>query len=170
MDGGGGDSCSSDAQFHDSGMQREWSRYTAVESMPAIEVKAPAAPVLPVAKAEKPKPAAPKAAKPRAEEAAKPAKGPQRFEGPQISLAIPADVRAKVPEEARVQVIVAIDEQGNVTNAEVASVEGQGAAPVEERGTGGGTAVAIPPGARGERPVESQMVLTYLFKPASTEF
>jgi TonB family protein len=152
------------------GMQREWSRYTAVESMPAIEVKSPAAPALPVAKVEDPKPGAPKAAKPKTEEAAKLAKGPQRFEGPQISMAIPADVRAEVPEEARVQVIVAIDEQGNVTNAEVASMEGQGARLLKKEALQAARRSRFRPAREGERPVESQMVLTYLFKPDSAQF
>lgn len=152
------------------GMQREWSRYTAVESMPAIEVKSPAAPALPIAKVADPKPAAPKAEQPKAEEPARPAKSPQRFEGPQISLAIPADVRAKVPDEARVQVIVAIDEQGNVTNAEVASMEGQGARLLKKQALEAARRSRFRPAREGERPVESQMVLTYLFKPDSAQF
>ena len=152
------------------GLQREWLRYTVVESMPAIEVKSPAAPALPEAKVADRKPVAPKAAQPRTEEAAKPAKGPQRFEGPQIPLAIPADVRAKVPEEARVQVIVAIDEQGNVKNVEVASMEGRGARLLKKEALEAARHSRFRPAREGERPVESQMVLTYLFKPDSAEF
>jgi TonB family protein len=162
------------------GLQRQWSRYTAVESMPAIEVKSPAPPALPVTKPADLKPVAPKAVEPKAveakveqpnaEQAAKPAKSPQRFEGPQIPLAIPSDVRTKVPEEARVQVIVAIDEQGNVTNAEVASIEGRGARLLKNEALEAARHSRFRPAREGDRPVESQMVLTYLFKPDSTEF
>ncbi len=100
------------------GLQREWSRYTTVESMPEIAPRTPDVPVLPAPKATEVKPEVPKAAEPKAADA-KVAKHPQRFDGPQIPLEIPAKVRAKVPAEASVQVIVAIDEDGNVTKAEV---------------------------------------------------
>jgi TonB family protein len=144
-----------------------WSRYTVAEAMPVVHPKAPAAPVLPVvlpvvpvAKVEK------VAEKPKA---SKPEK-PQRFEGPQIALEIPASVRTKVPEEARVEVIVAIDEQGNVTRAEVASTKGKGAQLLKKEALAAARGARFRPAREGERAVESQMVLTYLFKPDTGEF
>jgi TonB family protein len=142
----------------------EWSRYMVMEKMPVIRPKAPGVPALPVVVVADPKPEQPKTAK------TKPAKSLQRFEGPQIALAIPADVRAKVPEEARVEVIVAIDEQGNVTNAEVASTKGQGARLLTRTALAVARRSRFKPAREGEQPVESQMVLTYLFKPDSAEF
>ncbi len=71
-------------------LQRELSRYMTVGTMPAILPKAPDAPPISIAKVRAPKSEQPIAPKP------KPAKAPQRFEGPQIELDIPADVRAKV--------------------------------------------------------------------------
>jgi TonB family protein len=145
-------------------LQREWSRYTVVETMPAIRPKVPAAPELSAVKAWAVKPARPTPAKP------KPAKLLQRFEGPQIALEIPADVRAKVPAEARVEVIVAIDEQGNVIQAKVASTKGQGARLLTKEALAAARRSRFRPAREGERAVESQMVLTYLFKPDSAEF
>ncbi len=145
-------------------LQREWSRYMVLGAMPEIRLKSPAAPALPVAHFLDPKPEEPAPAKP------KPAKPPRRFEGPQIALEIPADVRAKVPSEARVQVLVAIDNQGNVTNAEVASTEGQGARLLTKEALDAARRSRFRPAREGERAVESQMVLTYLFAPDAPEF
>jgi TonB family protein len=141
-------------------LQHEWLPYTAVQTIPAIRPQAPAAPALPHARLSAPIPAKPKATKP-----------PQRFfEGPQIALEIPADVRAKVPAEARVEVIVAIDDQGNVTKAEVASTKGKGARLLTKEALQAARRSRFRPAREGERAVESQMVLTYLFKPDSPEF
>jgi TonB family protein len=116
-----------------------------------------------VAKAESPQPAEPPPPP-------QPSKPPQRFEGPQIALEIPADVRAKVPGEARVQVVVAIDDQGNVTNAEVESMTGKGAGLLTKEALQTARRSRFRPAREGERAIESQMVLTYLFKPDSAEF
>jgi TonB family protein len=151
-------------------MQRELSRYMLVGTLSAVSPKAPAAPALPAAtvrdlKPEAPKPEEPKPAKP------KPALNPpQRFEGPQIALDIPADVRAKVQDEARVQVVVAIDDQGNVTNAEVESMMGRGARLLTSEALAAARRARFRPAREGERAVESKMVLTYLFKPDTTDF
>jgi TonB family protein len=150
-------------------LQHEWSSYMLVGTMPAIRPKAPAAPALPVVHLAEPKPEESTPAKPIAAKP-KPAKSPQRFDGPQIALEIPANVRAKVPAEARVQVIVAIDDQGNVTKAEVASTEGAGARLLTKEALEAARSARFRPAREGERPVESQMVLTYLFKPDSAEF
>jgi TonB family protein len=145
-------------------LQHGWSRYMSPGTMPVIRPKAPAAPSLPVAKARELKPQQPIPEKP------KPVKAPQRFEGPQIALEIPPAVRAKVPSEARVQVIVAIDDQGNVTNAEVESTDGQGARLLTKEALAAARRSRFRPAREGERAVESQMVLTYLFRPDSSEF
>jgi TonB family protein len=137
-------------------LQHEWSRYMIVGTMPAVHPKAPAAPVaprLPVVKAPP-----------------KPAKPLRRFEGPQIALEIPANVRARVTAEARVQVMVAIDERGNVTKAEVESMMGQGARLLTKEALQAARRSRFRPARDGDRAVESQMVLTYLFKPDSAEF
>jgi TonB family protein len=140
-------------------LQHEWPPYMAVQTIPAIRPQAPALPTLPPARLSGPKPANPKPTKP-----------PQRFEGPQVALEIPADVRAKVPAEARVQVIVAIDDQGNVTKAEVTSTKGKGARLLTKEALQAARRSRFRPAREGERAVESQMVLTYLFKPDSAEF
>jgi TonB family protein len=145
-----------------------WLRYSQVQTMPAFRPKAPAVPVLPVVKAEDPAPEQPKPAQAKAEKPK--SETPQRFEGPQIALEIPADVRAKVPAEARVEVIVAIDEQGNVTRAQVASMKGKGARLLTKEALAAARRSRFKPAREGERPVESQMVLTYLFKPDSADF
>jgi TonB family protein len=139
--------------------QHGWSPYMLVQTIPAIRPQAPAAPALPHARVSAPIPAK-----------LKPTKPPQRFEGPQVALEIPADVRDKVPAEARVQVIVAIDDQGNVTKAEVASTKGKGARLLTKEALQAARRSRFRPAREGERAVESQMVLTYLFKPDSAEF
>jgi len=146
-------------------LQSEMSHYMKGEARPVIQPKPFAVPAPPLETAREPKqeqplpPPKPKAAKP-----------PQRFEGPQIALEIPANVRAKVPAEARVQVVVAIDEQGNVVNAEVESMAGTGARLLTKQALAEALRSRFRPAREGERPIESQMVLTYLFKPESTEF
>ncbi len=76
----------------------------------------------------------------------------------------------KSPTEARVQVIVAIDDQGNVTKAEVESTAGAGARLLTKQALAAARRSRFRPAREGERAIESQMVLTYLFKPDSTEF
>lgn len=139
-------------------LQREWSRYTAIETMPVFRPKAPAAPSLSI-----PKPAEP----PIVKVSSKPA---QRFDGPRIALDIPDGVRAKVPAEALVEVLVAIDEQGNVTNAKVASTKGQGARLLTKEALAAARRSRFRPAREGEKAIQSQLVLTYLFKPDTAEF
>jgi len=146
-------------------LQHELSRYLIVGSMPVSLPKAPAVPAPPVETVQdQPLDEPIPAAKP------KPARPLRRFEGPQIALEIPSSVRAKIPAEARVQVVVAIDEQGHVTNAEVASVAGQGARLLTKEALQAARSSRFRPAREGERAVGSQMVLTYLFKPDSAEF
>jgi TonB family protein len=150
-------------------MQREWVRYTVIETMPVVRPKAPSVPVLPVVKLEDFKAGEPSPAKPKRVEV-KAVKSMQRFEGPQIELDVPAEVRRKVASDARVEVVVAIDEQGNVTKAEVASTKGKGARLLTKEALTAARNSRFRPAREGERPVESQMVLTYLFKPETAQF
>ena len=145
-------------------LQSEWSEYTAVQSIPIVAPKPPAAPTVTKieVKADVRKPIETKLVK-----------APQRFEGPQIALDLPADVRAKVSADAQVKIIIAIDDQGNVTNAEVASTRGKGARLLTKEALAAARRSRFRPAREGERAVDSQMVLTYLFKsvkPESAEF
>ncbi len=155
-------------------LRHAWSQYTAVETMPVTRPNGPAAPAPPAVKVGdvQPEGGKPIQAKPvkQAIVKQKAAKSPLRFEGPQIALEIPADVRAKVPAEARVEVIVAIDEQGNVTRAEVASTKGAGARLLAKEALAAARRSRFRPAREGERAVQSQMVLTYFVKPDSAEF
>ena len=163
-------------------MQRQWLRYTSVETMPITHPKPPAAPQLPAAaaptvplgkvsdaKPEQPVPAKPSEPKPKVADH-KISRHTVPFQGPQIALEIPASVRGKVQSEARVQVIVAIDDQGNVIKAEVASTKGKGARLLAKEALAAARRARFRPAREGEKAVESQMVLTYSFKPDSPEF
>ena len=147
-------------------LHRVWAEYTVVETMPVVRPKAPNVPSLPIVKLEAEEATT---AKPKRVEV-KAVKSMQRFEGPQIELDVPAEVRKKVASDARVEVVVAIDEQGNVTKAEVASTKGKGARLLTKGALAAARSSRFRPAREGERPVESQMVLTYLFKPESAEF
>jgi TonB family protein len=146
------------------------SRYMLVGTLSEVSQKSPAAPALPAAAVRELKPEEPKPEEPKSSKSKPAPNPPRRFEGPQIALDIPADVRAKVQDEARVQVVVAIDDQGNVTNAEVESMMGSGARLLTDEALAAARRARFRPAREGERAVESQMVLTYLFKPDTTEF
>ena len=133
-------------------LQREWSWYTTVEPMPPIRLEVPAAPSL-------------TASKPAA--ATTPLK---RFQGPQVQLEIPAAVRSRVTAEARVRVIVTIDERGNVITANVASTEGAGAPLLTQEALAAARRSRFHPAREGARPVQSQLVLTYFFQPGDAKF
>jgi len=137
---------------------REWTRYTVVEAMPEVRPKVPGVPEL-VVLAETTRPTAQVATKQL-----------KRFEGPQVPLEIPEDVRARVPAEAKVKVIVTIDEQGAVTAAQVASAEGVGAWLLREEALAVARQSRFHPAREGQRAVQSQLVLTYSFKPDGTKF
>jgi len=133
-------------------LQREWSVYSSVEPLPPIHPKVPGAPSL-------------TASKPAA--ATTPLK---RFQGPQVQLEIPAAVRSRVTAEARVKVIVTIDERGNVITANVASTEGAGAPLLTEEALAAARRSRFHPAREGTRPVQSQLVLTYFFQPGDARF
>jgi len=67
-------------------------------------------------------------------------------------------------------VVVAIDEQGHVTKAEVESMMGKGAGLLTKQALEAARRARFRPAREGERAIESQMVLTYLFKPDSADF
>ena len=101
-------------------MQHQWVRFATVEILPLVRPKPPAAPVLQVSQA-------PHAVtvRPVAEQVV--ARTSEPFVGPLIPLEIPADVKSKIQSEVRVNVVVAIDEEGNVTGARVSSTQGESA-------------------------------------------
>jgi TonB family protein len=79
-------------------------------------------------------------------------------------------VRSQVTADARVKVIVTIDERGNVTTAQVASTEGTGARLLTQEALAAARRSRFHPAREGARAVESQLVLTYLFQPGDAKF
>ncbi len=149
-------------------MQQQWTRFASVEVLPMVKPKPPAAPVLPVSKP---------VVRPLAEAAPVVSdvrtvadRSPEPFVGPLIPLDIPAKVKAKIQSEVRVDVVVAIDEEGNVTGAHVASTKGERSHLLETEALRAARQSRFRPAREGEKTVPSQMVLTFLFKPESNEF
>jgi hypothetical protein len=140
-------------------LQRQWARFASVETLPIVKPKPPAAPVLPLDSAH-PKPAAKMVS----------ARSPEPFTGPLIPLDIPAKVKPKIQSEVRVGVVVAIDQEGKVTGARVTSTEGDSANLLVTEALRAARESHFRQALEGRKPVESQMVLTFLFKPDSSEF
>lgn len=132
-------------------MQRQWARFATVQTLPAVKPKPPAAPVQPTVSAPALRPAEP-------------------FAGPLIPLDIPAKVKSKIQSEVRVGVVVAIDEQGKVTGAHVASTQGDSARLLVTEALRAARQSRFRPAREGQKTVGSKMVLTFLFKPDSNEF
>jgi TonB family protein len=144
--------------------ERQWTRFSSMETLPMVKPKPPAAPVLPSIPASQ-TPAAEKAAgKTVAEKSTEP------FIGPLIPLDIPATVKSKIQSEVRVDVVVAIDRAGNVTGARVASTKGESAQLLETEALRAARQSRFRPAREGEKTVPSKMVLTFLFKPESNDF
>jgi len=95
---------------------------------------------------------------------------PEPFVGPLIPLEIPANVKTKIQSEVRVDVVVAIDQAGNVTAARVASTKGDRARLLVTEALRAARQSRFRPAREGEKTVSSEMVLTFLFKPDSEEF
>lgn len=149
-------------------MQQQWTRFASVEVLPMVKPKPPAAPVLPIRKAvERPQAEAPPVVSDVRTVADR---SPEPFVGPLIPLDIPAKVKAKIQSEVRVDVVVAIDEEGNVTGAHVASTKGERSHLLETEALRAARQSRFRPAREGEKTVPSQMVLTFLFKPESNEF
>jgi TonB family protein len=157
-------------------MQRQWTRFNSVELMPMVKPKPPAAPALPAPAAEAVHQAAP-APRPQAETPSMTsavrtvaARSSEPFVGPLIPLEIPARVKSKIQAEVRVDVVVAIDQEGNVTGAHITSTKGERARLLETEALRAARQSRFRPAREGEKTVPSQMILTFLFKPDSTEF
>jgi TonB family protein len=144
--------------------QRQWTRFSSVETLPMVKPKPPAAPVLPSI------PASQTAAAEKAVGKTVAAKSQEPFVGPLIPLDIPATVKWKIQSEVRVDVVVAIDRAGNVTGARVASTKGESAQLLETEALRAARQSRFRPAREGEKTVPSKMVLTFLFKPESDEF
>ncbi len=141
-------------------IQRQWVRFASVEIMPLVKPQPPAAPPLATPQKSTTRPAIQNVATHSLEP----------FAGPLIPLEIPANVKSKVQSEVRVNVVVAIDREGNVTGARIASTKGESAPLLETEALRAARQSRFRPAREGEKTVPSQMVLTFLFKPDSNEF
>jgi hypothetical protein len=130
--------------------QREWSRFNSVETLPLVKPRPPAAPALAAAVPS--------------------VYAPAPFIGPLIRLDIPPSIQPKIQSEVRVDVLVAIDREGNVTGAHVASTNGASADLLIDEALRAAKQSRFRPAREGEKTVQSQMVLTFLFKPHASEF
>ena len=148
-------------------MQHQWSRFASVEKLSLVKPTPPAAPVLPETTAQQnSSPAEPEA--PVVKTVA--ARTSEPFVGPLIPLDVPASLKPKIQSEVRVDVVVAIDPEGNVTGARVASTKGDSADLLVTEALRAAKQSRFRPAREGHKTVQSQMVLTFLFKPESNEF
>jgi TonB family protein len=131
-------------------IEREWSRFNSVQALPMLKLKTPAAPRVAIA-VPSPRPPAP-------------------FIGPLIPLDIPASVKSEIQSEVRVNVLVAIDREGNVTGARVASTKGASADLLIDEALRAAKQSRFQPAREGQKTVQSQMLLTFLFKPLAEQF
>jgi len=104
------------------GVQHQWNRFISLEALSPPAPRPPAAPNLELPIAGQPVPPRPPVqalVKTVAAQSEKP------FVGPLIPLEIPPRLKTKIQSEVRVNVLVAIDPEGNVTGARVASMQGE---------------------------------------------
>jgi hypothetical protein len=148
-------------------MQQQWTRFSTVEIMPMVKPKSPAAPALPQIPTSQ-DPAVSRNEQPVVKAVA--ARTEEPFVGPVIPLDIPAKVKSKIQAEVRVDVVVAIDQAGNVTGARVTSTQGEKARLLVTEALRAARESHFRPAREGEKTVPSQMVLSFLFKPESDEF
>lgn len=146
-------------------MQSQWSRFAAVDTLPMLKLKAPPPPVLPVIGAVQ-KPADPRPPVTKTVTA----RTPEPFVGPLIPMEIPDKLKPKIQSEVRVDVIVAIDREGKVTGAHVASTKGASADLLVTEALRAAKQSRFRPAREGAKTVQSQMLLTFLFEPISNEF
>jgi outer membrane biosynthesis protein TonB len=154
------------------GLQRQWVRYVHVETLPTAKLKAPPAPALPsisTASISRPQKAE---ARPAGEAVVKTvaARTSEPFVGPHIPLDIPAHLKTKIQSDVQVDVLVAIDQAGNVTGAHVASTKGDRAHLLVTEALRAAKQARFRPAREGEKTVESKMVLTFEFKPELNAF
>lgn len=147
------------------GMQSQWTRFSSVETLPVVKPKPPAPPAFP-AMGAMPKSADPEPAvmKPGA------ARRPEPFVGPLIPMEVPEGLKPKIQSEVRVDIIVAIDQDGKVTGAHVASTKGDSADLLVTAALRAAKQSRFRPAREGAKTVQSQMLLTYLFEPISDKF
>ncbi len=144
-------------------LQHQWVRFASVELLPTVKPQAPAAPVLPEIPASRKF-----TVQPVVKTVA--AQSPEPFVGPLIPLDVPSNLKPKIQSEVRVDVIVAIDQEGRVTAARVASTKGEKASLLVTEALRAARQSRFRPAQAGEKTVQSQMVLTFLFKPDTDEF
>ena len=80
-------------------------------------------------------------------------------------MEIPDNLKPKIQSEVRVDVIVAIDPDGKVTAARVASTTGASAELLVTEALRAAKQSRFRPAREGTKTVQSQMLLTYLFEP-----
>lgn len=144
-------------------LQQQWARFASVEILPLVKPKPPEPPALPVNPA-----ARNKTARPLVQSVA--ARSSEPFNGPLIPLDVPPQLKRKIQSEVQVDVVVAIDPEGNVTGAHVSSTKGNSADLLVAEALRAARESRFRPARAGRRSVESQMLLTFLFKPESDEF
>jgi TonB family protein len=144
-------------------LQHQWVRFASVEIMPAVKLKHPGAPILPAIRASQVSRVQP-VMKTVAAESSEP------FVGPLIALDVPSSLKPKIQSEVRVDVVVAIDEDGKVTAARVASTKGESAPLLVTEALRAARQSRFRPAKEGEKTVQSQMVLTFQFKPETDAF
>jgi TonB family protein len=153
-------------------LQRQWVRYVHVETLPTAKLKPPPAPALPsistasISKTQKAE------ARPAREAIVKTvaARTSEPFVGPHIPLDIPAHLKTKIQSDVQVDVLVAIDQAGNVTGAHVASTKGDRAHLLVTEALRAAKQARFRPAREGEKTVDSKMVLTFEFKPELNAF
>jgi hypothetical protein len=148
-------------------IQHQWARFVFVESLPVVKLKTPAAPALPAIPA--PLRAEAHAEVQRAIKTVA-ARSREPFVGPQIPLDIPARLKPKIQSDVQVDVVVAIDEEGNVTGARVASTKGERAQLLVTEALRAAKNSHFRPAREGAKTVESQMILSFQFKPELNAF
>lgn len=141
-------------------MQTQWSRFSVVETLPLFRPKAPAPPAL-AAISDFPQASEPEApvVKPVAARTSEP------FVGPLIPMEIPDPLKPKIQSEVRVDVLVAIDQEGKVTGAHVASTKGASADLLVTEALRAAKQSRFRPAREGAKTVQSRMLLTFLFEP-----
>jgi hypothetical protein len=144
-------------------LQQQWVRFASVELLPTVKSHPPGPPPLPAIPTSQ-KSTAPPVVKTVAAHSSEP------FVGPLIPLDIPANLKPKIQAEVRVDVIVAIDQEGKVTAANVSSTTGERASLLVTEALRAARQSRFRPAREGKKTVQSQMVLTFQFKPDNDEF
>jgi outer membrane biosynthesis protein TonB len=153
-------------------LQRQWVRYVHVETLPTAKLKPPPAPALSTMSTPSISTAQKAEARPAREAVVKTvaARSSEPFVGPHIPLDIPAHLKTKIQSDVQVDVLVAIDQAGNVTGAHVASTKGDRAHLLVTEALRAAKLARFRPAREGEKTVDSKMVLTFEFKPELNAF